>query len=81
MKLNRRQFTQLAGASLATTLAAPAIAQGKTKLNMILNWRYQGPQAWFFLAQDKGYFDEVGIEMVMDQGRWPVAPMMSVSAM
>lgn len=68
MKLNRRQFTQLAGASLATTLAAPAIAQGKTKLNMILNWRYQGPQAWFFLAQDKGYFDEVGIEMVMDQG-------------
>ena len=50
MKLNRRQFTQLAGASLATTLAAPAIAQGKTKLNMILNWRYQGPQAWFFLA-------------------------------
>ena len=35
---------------------------------MILNWRYRGPQSWFFLAKDKGYFDEAGIEIVMDQG-------------
>lgn len=69
MKLTRRQFTTgLAVAGAAATLSAPAIAQGKTKLKMILNWRYQGPQSWFFLAQDKGYFDQAGIEMVMDQG-------------
>ena len=68
MNLTRRRFTQLAGTALATSLAAPALAQSKTKLKMILNWRYQGPQAWFFLAQDRGYFDEVGIDMVMDQG-------------
>ena len=68
MTLTRRNFTKLAGAALASTLAAPALAQGKTKIKMILNWRYQGPQSWFFLAQDKGYFDEAGIEMTMDQG-------------
>lgn len=68
MTITRRRFTQLAAAGLATTLATPALAQSKTKLKMILNWRYQGPQSWFFLAQDKGYFDEAGIEMVMDQG-------------
>lgn len=68
MTLTRRSFTKLALAGTAATLAAPAIGQGKTKLKMILNWRYQGPQSWFFLAQDKGYFDQAGIEMVMDQG-------------
>ena len=68
MTLTRRDFTKLAGATAVTALAAPAIAQGKTKIKMILNWRYQGPQSWFFLAQDKGYFDQAGIEMTMDQG-------------
>lgn len=68
MTLTRRRFTQLAGAGLAASLAAPALGQSKTKLKMILNWRYQGPQSWFFLAQDKGYFDEAGIEIEMDQG-------------
>ncbi|QEW20771.1 ABC transporter, substrate-binding protein, aliphatic sulfonates family [Marinibacterium anthonyi] len=68
MTLTRRLFTQSLLAGTAAGLAAPAIAQGKTSLKMILNWRYQGPQAWFFLAQDKGYFDEAGIDMTMDQG-------------
>ena len=69
MNLTRRRFTQIAAASAAAGLAAPAIAQGKTSLKMILNWTYQGPQSWFFLAQDNGYFDQAGIEMVMDQGK------------
>lgn len=68
MTLTRRNFTKLAGAAALATLASPAVAQGKTKIKMILNWRYQGPQSWFFLAKDKGYFDEAGIDMTMDQG-------------
>lgn len=68
MKLSRRRFTQLSAAGLAASFAAPVFAQSKTELKMILNWRYQGPQSWFFLAQDKGYFAEAGIDMVMDQG-------------
>ncbi|MEM1344637.1 MAG: ABC transporter substrate-binding protein [Pseudomonadota bacterium] len=68
MTLTRRSFTKLAAATALTPLAAPALGQGKTPIKMILNWRYQGPQSWFFLAQDKGYFDQAGIEMTMDQG-------------
>jgi len=68
MTLTRRSFAQLAGATAMTGLAAPALGQGQQQLKMILNWRYQGPQAWFFLAQDRGYFAEAGIDMVMDQG-------------
>ena len=54
MTITRRHFTKLAGAAMATILTAPALAQNKTKVKMILNWRYQGPQSWFFLAKDKG---------------------------
>ena len=68
MTLTRRDFTKLAAAATATGLAAPALAQGKTPLKMVLNWTYQGPQAWFFLAQDNGYFDQAGIDMTIDQG-------------
>lgn len=68
MTITRRNFTKLAGAATGFMLAAPAIAQGKTKLKMILNWRYQGPQAWFFLAKDNGYFDQAGVDLTMDQG-------------
>ena len=68
MTITRRNFTKLAGAATATLLAAPSLAEGKTKIKMILNWRYQGPQSWFFLAKDKGYFDEAGIDLTMDQG-------------
>jgi len=43
-------------------------AQAQTKLKMVLNWKYQGPQGWFFLADDRGYFKAEGLDMVMDQG-------------
>jgi len=68
MTMTRRDFTRLAAATAMTGLAAPAIGQGNRQVKMILNWRYQGPQSWFFLAQDNGYFAEAGIDMVMDQG-------------
>lgn len=68
-QLTRRNFGKLIGAgAFAAMLPAPALAQSTTKLKMVLNWRYQGPQGWFFLAEDKGYFREAGIEIVMDQG-------------
>src|ERR1700750_2975033 len=47
--------------------AAPAAAQ-TTKLKLVLNWKYQGPQGMFFLADDKGYFKEEGLEVTLVQG-------------
>lgn len=68
MTLTRRSFLARTGGAAAIGLAAPALAQDLAPLRMVLNWTYQGPQAWFFLAQDKGYFAEAGIEMTIDQG-------------
>ncbi|QCI64716.1 ABC transporter substrate-binding protein [Phreatobacter stygius] len=70
---SRRSFGALTGGALGAVavgkgLGAPALAQGLTKLRMVLNWRYQGPQSWFFIAQDKGYLREAGIELDIDQG-------------
>lgn len=38
------------------------------KLRMILNSFYSGPQAWFFLAADRGYLREEGIDLVFVEG-------------
>jgi NitT/TauT family transport system substrate-binding protein len=70
-------FRRLLAASLlaAATLAAagaPALAQ--TKLKMVLNWKFQGPQGWFFLAQDRGYFAREGLDVTIDQGNGSSAP-------
>jgi len=59
----------LASGSLATVGGWPSGARAQTtRLKMVLNWRYQGPQSFFFIAQDKGYFKEAGIDLTIDQG-------------
>jgi len=54
------------GLAGSAALTAPASAQ--TKLKMVLNWKYQGPQGPFFLADDHGYFNAEGLDVTMDQG-------------
>jgi NitT/TauT family transport system substrate-binding protein len=39
-----------------------------THLRMILNTFYSGPQAWFFVADDRGYFAEEGLEVAFTEG-------------
>lgn len=39
-----------------------------TQIRMILNTFYSGPQAWFFLAADRGYFAEAGLEVTFTEG-------------
>ena len=50
----------------ASGLAATASAQ--TPVKLVLNWKYQGPQALFFVAEDKGYFKAEGLDVTIDQG-------------
>lgn len=38
------------------------------KLRFILNTFYSGPQAWFFLADDRGYFREEGLSVEFTEG-------------
>jgi NitT/TauT family transport system substrate-binding protein len=58
--------------ALPLGIATPADAQ--TKLKMVLNWKYQGPQGQFFLSEDRGYFKAEGIDMTIDQGNGSGAP-------
>ena len=63
----RRSILGLAaGALVAAGTLSPALAD--TKLKLILNWKYQGPQGMLFLAEDLGYFKAEGLEIQMDQG-------------
>lgn len=57
-----------------------AYAHAETPLRMVLNWSYQGPQAWFFLAQERGYFAEEGIDLRIDQGSGSGAAVGSVAS-
>jgi NitT/TauT family transport system substrate-binding protein len=76
MTFSARSFllavTAAIGIAIPLVSAVPAAAE--TKLKMVLNWKYQGPQGWFFLAQDRGYFKKAGIDITMDQGNGSGAP-------
>lgn len=74
-----RRFSLLALAG-AIALAAPVAAQAQTKLKFVLNWKYQGPQGWFFLAEDKGYFKAEGLEVQIDQGDGSAAAVPKVAS-
>lgn len=58
----------------------PAVAFADTPIKVVLNWKYQGPQAWFFVAQDKGYFKAEGLDVTIDQGEGSAASITKVAA-
>ena len=72
-----KAFLSACGLALAV-IAAPAAAQ--VPIKMVLNWKYEGAQSWFFLAQDKGYFKEEGLDVTIDQGEGSAASIPKVAA-
>lgn len=56
----------VAGAAIALTTAMPAKAQ--TAVKVTLDWAFQGPQAPFLLAQERGYFKAEGLDVTIDRG-------------
>lgn len=55
---------------MTAAAASPAGAErtGATPVRFILNTFYSGPQAWFFLADDRGYFRDEGLEVTFTEG-------------
>src|SRR6516164_8861487 len=65
----RCMFRALVGALVvAVPLGLASSASAQTKLKLVLNWKYQGPQGMFFLADDRGYYKAEGLEVTLDQG-------------
>ncbi len=64
--LTRRDWLRLSTLALGTA-AVPLRAQRKP-LKMLLNSGYSGANAFFLLAQDKGYFKEAGVEVTFTTG-------------
>jgi NitT/TauT family transport system substrate-binding protein len=54
--------------ALAFSTGTAAAAQADTRIKLVLNWKYEGPQGMFFLAQDRGYFKQEGLDVIFDQG-------------
>jgi NitT/TauT family transport system substrate-binding protein len=67
LSFTRRRLHQ---ALAAATLALPLLtsAQDMTPIKFVLDWKLQGVHAWYYLAQDKGYFAQEKIEITIDQG-------------
>jgi NitT/TauT family transport system substrate-binding protein len=67
---SRRQFVAAGAAFAASTLATSAgHAQGRVPIRFQLDWVWQGPHAFFLLAQDRGYFAKEGLDVTFDQGK------------
>jgi NitT/TauT family transport system substrate-binding protein len=70
----------IAAASVAGVSWRVLVPKRSIPLRFILNWKYQGPQGWFFLAQDRGYFAREGTELTFDQGDGSAAAVPKVAS-
>ena len=76
----KRMLTALACTSALLFVGYTPPAAAQTKIKLVLNWKYQGPQAWFFIAQDKGYFKAEGLDVEIDQGEGSAASIIKVAS-
>ncbi|MGE0714783.1 MAG: ABC transporter substrate-binding protein [Alphaproteobacteria bacterium] len=58
-----------AAAAVVAALVAPVGAQAQEKVRLLLDWGWLPYHSSFFLAQEKGYFREAGVDATVEQGR------------
>jgi len=69
---SRRQFLRDAGIAAglaAVPIARPGRAQTKRQVTVRLDWIYQGPNAGFMVAQDKGFYEKAGLNVEVGPGK------------
>src|SRR6202795_5331002 len=58
---------------LALVLSLSAAHAAATKIRFTLDWKLQGIHAWYFWAQEKGYFAAEKLDVTIDQGEGSAA--------
>jgi len=59
--------TACVAATVAVLTAGPALAQD-TNVSFALDWKFEAPSAPYFIALDKGYYAEEGLDVAIDSG-------------
>jgi NitT/TauT family transport system substrate-binding protein len=78
-----KKLVSLIGALALAAIAfapAPALAQGKDKVVLLLNWYVYSEHAPFFLGKERGYFDQEGIDLDIQEGRGSGVTVQAVAA-
>jgi NitT/TauT family transport system substrate-binding protein len=60
--------------------ADPALAQGKEKVMLLLNWYTYSEHAPFYLGKERGYFDQEGLDLDIQEGRGSGITVQAVAA-
>jgi len=68
------------GSSLAALPARQAQARPLTPIRFVLDWKLQGIHAWYYLAEDRGYFAAEKLAVSIDQGEGSAATVTKVMA-
>jgi NitT/TauT family transport system substrate-binding protein len=78
-----KRLASLIGAFALAAIAlapSPALAQGKDKVILLLNWYVYSEHAPFFLGKERGYFDQEGIDLDIQEGRGSGVTVQAVAA-
>src|SRR3977135_4751987 len=78
--LNRRSIAIAAAALSCAFTALPAAAQNKEKVTLLLNWYVYSEHAPFFLGKERGYFEQEGIDLDIQEGRGSGVTVQAVAA-
>src|SRR3954467_11089432 len=75
-----KRFTLGFAAAIVAVLAAPALAQTKDKVVLLLNWYTYSEHAPFYLGKERGYFEQAGIDLDIQEGRGSGVSVQAVAA-
>lgn len=68
MRLVTSVWKSTVASVLAMAVAAPALAADPVPVKFMMDWAWQGPQAFALLAKNSGCFEKNGVAITLDRG-------------
>ncbi|MEP6678427.1 MAG: ABC transporter substrate-binding protein [Betaproteobacteria bacterium] len=75
-----KRLALLASALAFAAAAGSVAAQAKDKVTLLLNWYVYSEHAPFYLGKERGYFDQEGIDLDIQEGRGSGVTVQAVAA-